>query len=241
MPKGGIIRVSGANVTIGENEIENLRPGRYLRCIFQDEGCGVSPDMLPKLFDPYLTAKPGQSGLGLSITYAVIRRHLGNIAIQSEVGKGTTVTLYLPAAEMPDQAKGRQTIEAQPFRRVRVLVMDDEEMLRTVLSRMLAWLGYEVSLGSDGEETVSAYKKAREEGKPFDVVIMDLTIPRGMGGREAVGLLREMDPSARVIACSGYSNDPILANFREYGFSYALSKPFKTEDLQSALETALGS
>jgi CheY-like chemotaxis protein len=199
---------------------------------------GIPEENLSKIFDPYFTTKPGGSGLGLATTYSIIKKHEGYITVESEMSVGTTFTIYLPASEKkaPITPVGRANPSAG---RGRILVMDDEVMIRDLTGHILRRAGYEVAFAADGAEALALYVNGRDAGQPFDGVIMDLTIPGGMGGKEAIKRLRDIDPHVKAIVSSGYSNDPVMANFREYGFSGCVAKPYKIEELHQALHKML--
>ncbi len=238
MPNGGSIKVSSRNITLDANSGIHLPAGRYVQVAVQDEGIGIAPDILPKIFDPYFTTKASGTGLGLATSYSIVRNHNGLMTVQSAVGDGTIFRIYLPASDKPL----RQTkIELAPLTKCqgRVLVMDDDERIRDLLKSMIEAIGYEVETTANGNEAVNRYRDAMSAGKRFDVAIMDLTIPGGMGGKEAVKLIKELDPKARAIVSSGYSNDPIMANHEENGFQGVLSKPYKIQDLARALESTI--
>ncbi len=238
MPEGGLITVSATNVRLSDEGLLPLSAGDYVMISILDQGIGIPKEHLRKIFDPYFTTKQKGSGLGLAVTYSIISRHSGHITVESEPGMGTSFHLYLPAAAVQavqqDQSDG-------PLARGkgRVLVMDDEEMVCAIAAEILRELGYEVSTARDGREALALYHAARENGIRFDLVIMDLTIPGGMGGREAVKKLLEADPGARAIVSSGYSNDPIMSEFRDYGFRGVITKPYRVGDLSTAVHRAL--
>ncbi|MBI2353900.1 MAG: PAS domain-containing protein [Deltaproteobacteria bacterium] len=235
MSYGGVVTVRAANVF---GAIEG-KESRCVRISIEDNGVGIPEENLHRIFDPYFTTKPQGSGLGLATVYSIIRRHEGEITVHSKPGEGTSFIIHLPAtvAEPP-----QQPLPLQGPRRGsgRVLVMDDEEIIRNVAAEILLTLGYEPVLCGDGNEALELYRWEAEKGTPFAAVIMDLTIPGGMGGREAAGKLTAMDPAARVIVSSGYSNDPIMGSFREYGFHGAVIKPYHARDLGAALAEVLG-
>ncbi len=240
MPEGGIIRIRAENITIEEGRDHLLRSGHYVRIVIRDFGIGIPKENLPKIFDPYFTTKQKGSGLGLSTSYSIIKKHDGYITVDSELGHGSTFSIYLPARPDAVIPKGNETIEIQSLiGRGRVLVMDDEEIIRDVLNEMLRRLGYETALAKEGAEAVALYRHAMASGRPFDVVIMDLTIPGGMGGKEAIQKLREIDPNVRAIVSSGYSNDPLGADFVQYGFSDFVAKPFRLEELGRVMKRVL--
>ncbi|MDY7039539.1 MAG: response regulator, partial [Chloroflexota bacterium] len=188
----------------------------------------------PKIFDPYFTTKQKGSGLGLAISYSIIKKHDGYITVESELGTGTTFRIYLPASERKkplENQVGRELIEG----RGKVLIMDDEESVRNTAGKLLTHIGYEVEFARDGSEAIELYRQAKESNEPFDIVIMDLTIPGGVGGKEAIWQLLEMDPDVKAIVSSGYSNDPIMSDPRQYGFSGVIAKPYEIEDLSKVL------
>ncbi len=233
MPEGGVIKIWAENTIIGDVAELPLPGGRYIKISIRDMGKGIPEEYLSKIFDPYFTTKQRGSGLGLAVCYSVIKSHHGLITVESEFGISTTFHIYLPASE-----KGAE-IETEESETIRgegtILVMDDEEMVREVLSDMLDFLGYQVELTTDGAEAIGLYQKAQQAGRQYDAVIMDLTVPGGMGGKEAIRKLLELDPGAKVIVSSGYGNDPIMAEYAQYGFSGVVSKPFKIETLSSVL------
>ncbi|HYL92430.1 MAG TPA: ATP-binding protein, partial [Alphaproteobacteria bacterium] len=209
MPGGGTIEVRAKNI-ITVTGSPPLVPGEYIRISVRDCGCGISPDDLPRIFDPYFTTKPGGTGLGLAVAHAIVAKHQGHITVQSAVGVETTFSIYLPASEQP--VPPEQACEDVVHRGSgKILVMDDEEGLRKLLSRMLTRLGHEVQCASDGAEAIVLYETAKASGRAFDAVLLDLTVPGGMGGMEAVVKLREIDPSAKLIVSSGYSDAPVMS------------------------------
>ena len=239
MPTGGTVRISAENVTVGEERKPGLPPreGRYVKISVQDQGPGIPEAELPKVFDPYFTTKQEGSGLGLAITYSVIKNHAGHIAVDSKLGTGTTFYIYLPAsAEKLAQEKG----EERPLTGSgRVLLMDDKGIIRRVAKEALHYLGYEVEVAADGAEAIRLYERAKNAGHPFDVVILDLTVPGGMGGKETISELKKIDPEAKAIAFSGYSTEPVMARFNEYGFSAVLVKPFTLQEISEVLHRVL--
>lgn len=241
MLQGGMIRIRAENVdSIPENlEILNDPEAKFVKVSIQDQGVGIPWEVLTQVFDPYFTSKTLWNkkglGLGLTVTYSILKKHGGAIDIASRPDAGTTVSMYLPAIvrRIIDTRKTRPR-KAPAVKKV--LFMDDEEMLRNVTRSMLESLGYEVATACNGEEAIALYTTAKEAGLPFGAVIMDLTIKGGLGGRETIKKLMEFDPDIRAIVASGYSNDPVMANFREYGFLDALHKPYQLRDLEKSLE-----
>jgi PAS domain S-box-containing protein len=239
MPQGGVITVAVENAPL-EREIFHLTPGRYVKISVMDRGVGIPGEHLPKVFDPFFTTKHKRSGLGLAVSYSIVRKHGGAITAHSEPGGGATFAVYLPATEKQELLPLTDPAEREcPPGRGRILIMDDEEGIRTVAGEMLRLAGYEVEYAVDGGEAISRYLEAKEAARPFDAVIMDLTIPGGMGGREAVTRLLEKAPGARAIVSSGYSDDPIVANFREYGFVGVVAKPYRMHDLCESVRNAI--
>ena len=236
MPHGGTVLVRGENVQLPDGN--SLPGGRYVRITVRDQGMGIPEEHLGKIFDPYFTTKQRGSGLGLATSYAIIRNHGGSIAVESALGKGTTFDLYLPASSAREEPGKVESAQLQ-HGTGNILIMDDEEAVRETAASVLRRLGYTVSFAEEGRRAVELYREAREAGAPFDLVIMDLTIPGGMGGREALTLLREMDPDVRAIVSSGYSNDPVMANYAEYGFAGVVCKPFRIRDLGLAVHQVL--
>jgi len=238
MPEGGVVRIRAENIWIGENERGGLKEGRHVKVSVQDQGSGISEERLPKVFDPFFTTKERGRGLGLAIAFSIVNRHAGHIEVDSALGGGTTVHVYLPAND--STAESGKSVKDEPVRgEGRVLVVDDEEIIRRSVGEVLRRLGYEADSARDGREGIELYEKAMEVGRPFDVVIMDLTIPGELGGKKTVGRLRELDPDAKVIVSSGYSDDPVMSRFREYGFDGVLVKPYNVEGLATELQRVL--
>lgn len=238
MPDGGIIEITGENVTIGEHDPLPLSPGEYVRLDIHDTGTGIPKEHLARIFDPYFTTKQTGSGLGLAAAYSIIKRHGGYISATSELGKGTAFHIHLPASE------GTAEVVTETPGIVRghgkILVMDDEEGVRKMISKIADKLGYSTEAVVDGRQAIERYRDAKENGEPFDAVIMDLTIPGGMGGSEALALLREYDRDARVIVSSGYSIDPIMSDHTRHGFNGVLMKPYRIEDVAKVLREVIG-
>jgi signal transduction histidine kinase/ActR/RegA family two-component response regulator len=238
MPDGGVIKVRIDNLPDGQSDLLTLNEGRYVRISIEDHGVGIPEEYLQKIFDPYFTTKQKGSGLGLATVYSIIRSHDGYISVESKVGNGTTFHIYLPASENgPQAAGGARDITLAGSGRI--LVMDDEEIIREVAAEILGHLGYSAVSCCDGAEALEEYRKAEEEGDPFAAVIMDLTVPGGMGGKETMKKLKEIDSKVIGIVSSGYSNDPILAHFRDYGFSGVAAKPYNMEELGRRLHELL--
>jgi len=242
MPDGGIMTISCENIEINPEQIPGLKGGLYIRVKVQDKGMGISKENISRVFDPYFSTKERDSnkgsGLGLSIVHAIITKHGGKILVDSSPGEGSTFTIYLPAM----LASSRSAVEPEKSiakGRGRILIMDDEEIIRNVVCGMLTYLGYETEQSSDGDEAIAVYEDNYRRGDGFDAVIMDLTIPGGMGAAEAVKRLLAFDPQAKVIVSSGYSRDPILDNYERFGFCNIISKPYHINGLKQVLSETL--
>ncbi|MGD2250315.1 MAG: PAS domain S-box protein [Candidatus Methanofastidiosia archaeon] len=234
MPEGGIIRVKAENVTAKKGI--PVRPGQYVKISITDQGMGISEQYLQKIFDPYFTTKQKGSGLGLSTSYSIIKKHDGHITAESHVGKGTTFYVWLPASQ--EEKKRTEKTSKAVKGEGKVLLMDDEDSVREAASEILQYLGYTVVGAKTGEEAITLYKKALQK-KPFDAVVMDLTIPGGMGGKEAVEELLKIDKNLKAIVASGYSTDPVMAQYKEHGFRGVVIKPYSIEDLSTVLHTVI--
>lgn len=240
---GATIAVTAENVS-GPIAALDLNNERYLKFSVRDRGCGIAPANLPRVFDPFFTTKSNARGLGLALAYSIVERHGGHLELASSPGSGTTATFFLPAlATMPEPISLKSTpvpsaaapVSDEP-RRVRVLVMDDEPDIRNLMEMMLSILDYDAVTTANGDEALLAHEKAIEEQQRFDIVIMDLTIPNGMGGAEAIKRLRQKDTAIRAVVASGYSDDPVVARHKEYGFDRVLPKPYVLNDLTRVLE-----
>ncbi|HUU28813.1 MAG TPA: response regulator [archaeon] len=238
MPEGGEIKVQAENVIVGPEKDFAIKQGRYVKITVEDQGCGIPEENLPKIFDPYFSTKDKGSGLGLTTAYSIVNKHSGCIEVKSKIGVGTTVQVYLPASTKDFIKKGDVEQET-PVHKGRILLMDDEELIRNVAGNMLEYLGHSVEFAGNGAEALNLYRKAKEAGRPFDVVILDLTVPGGMGGQEAMQKLLEMDPQVKAIVSSGYSTHPVLSDFSKYGFSAVVFKPYKTEELGQVVNELL--
>ena len=235
MPGGGTIEVAAANVEVGGGDALPLAPGRYIRIGIVDSGIGIPPEHLQRIFDPYFTTKPTGSGLGLATAFAVVRNHEGHITVESAEGKGTSFSLYLPASDRSLDVPAEDGDQSLITGTGRILVLDDQESIRRLARDLLQRLGYEPAFAAHGEEALSMYRAAARAGKPFRAVIMDLTVPGGMGGMVAVQKLLELDPEARVIVSSGYSDDTVMADFASHGFRGVVAKPYEIHQLGRVL------
>lgn len=238
---GGEVHLHCENAIVGRNEAEknpSLQKGNYVKISIKDNGIGIPAENLKKIFDPYFTTKPKGSGLGLATTYSIVKNHNGLITVESRAGVGTVFHIYLPASDKKIPAKQKK--ENIPFfGKGRVMVMDDEDMVRDAAGSILKYIGYEAEAAKDGAEAIELYRKGMESGRPFDAVIMDLTIPGGMGGKEAIKRLLEIDPNVKAIVSSGYSEDPVMAEFRKYGYRGVIAKPYEAEQLSRVLSDVI--
>jgi two-component system, cell cycle sensor histidine kinase and response regulator CckA len=234
MPEGGIIEVHAENVVVAGAEGAANR----VRISIRDFGCGIPVDVLPRIFDPYFTTKPGGRGLGLATAYAIVAKHGGSLSVESRSGYGTVFTIDLPASQGAVAPQVQMVSEILPGRE-RILVMDDEEGLRVLLKTLLTSLGYEVQTARDGAEAIALCQDAKVCGNSFDAVLLDLTVSGGMGGIEAVAQLRELDSSVKLVVSSGYSDATVMSNFRKYGFDDVLQKPWRIAEVSQVLRRVL--
>lgn len=239
MPDGGIIKLSAENVTVDAESNVPIMQGKYVKITVADTGVGIPEQHLTKIFDPYFTTKEGGSGLGLAVVYSVIKKHAGYLSVESKAGIGTMFYIYLPASNK--EVVPAKAIDNKPiFGKGRILIMDDEELIRDVCGKMLDKLGYEVEYALDGQEAIDLYKKEKDAGHPFNAIIMDLTIPGGMGGKDAIKKLHEIDPQVKAIVSSGYSEDAAMSDFGKLGFKAVIAKPYRITDLSETVHQVLG-
>ncbi len=240
MPDGGTIEIICENISLIGNIFPPQEKDReYVKIFIQDHGIGIPENLIDKIFDPYLSTKQEGSGLGLAICHSIITKHDGTIVVDSSPGSGASFTICLPASGNKMSPTQTKTEERKVFSQVKILIMDDQIMVRDVTKKMLNKLGHEVILSADGTEALNLYQEAMVSGNPISLIIMDLTIPGGMGGKEAVREVHNIDPKAKVIVSSGYSNDPVMANFKDYGFCATIVKPFKLQDLSRIISQVL--
>jgi CheY-like chemotaxis protein/anti-sigma regulatory factor (Ser/Thr protein kinase) len=239
MPDGGVVTITCENVTSEDESIPLSEDGKFVKITIQDTGTGIPENIIDKIFDPYFSTKEINSGLGLAISFSIIGKHDGTISVDSKEGRGTVFAIYLPASE-----EEKTTTEFSSEGRVspppaNILVMDDDEMVLSVYKKMLILLGHHIVTAANGEEVLTLFREAIESGNPFDLIIMDLTIPGGMGGKETIQEILKIDLEVKSIVSSGYSNDPVMANFRKYGFRGAIAKPFQLKKLEKVISQVL--
>ena len=243
MPEGGKIDISAANLEITEKDNLPIKEGSYVKVSIRDRGRGIQVEEISRIFDPYFSTKERGvkkgMGLGLTICHSIIRKHEGFITVESMPGAGTTFHLYLPAS-LKKKTETEVTGEKEITRKKRILIMDDDEIVRDITGDMLMHCGYYIESSKDGNEAIALYIKAKERGEPFDAVILDLVVPNGMGGDIAIKKLHDIDHGVKGIALSGYSKDLIMTHYMDYGFTAALSKPYNIQLLNGTLERVLG-
>lgn len=247
-PNGGTLTISAENFSISDTIQQSqllalpLKSIDYVKVSIKDEGAGISPETLPHIFDPYFSTKHKGHGLGLATAFSIITRHEGFITALSEENKGTTFLIYLPAS----RSKAPLTAIPAPPKEVidlpkngRLLIMDDEKSIQSILKRTLIRAGYEVDLADHGEQAIESYGTAFATTSPYSLVILDLTIPGGMGGLETIARLRKIDPNIKAIVSSGYSDDSVMAHYQDYGFVGKLLKPYQITELYQLIENLL--
>jgi PAS domain S-box-containing protein len=235
MPDGGVMNIVAENVLLDSSSSVPLPPGRYVSVDFTDNGIGIQSEILPRIFDPFFSTKDAGSGLGLATAYSILKKHNGYITAGSDEGKGSTFQVFIPAAVETIVIEETEELLSTACEG-RILVMDDKEMIREISTAMLERLGYSVECAPDGREALDLYRIAMEENRPFDVVILDLTIPGGMGGRETMSKLLKIDPNVVAVVSSGYSTDPVMAEYRNYGFSGVMAKPYSFGTIASKVQ-----
>jgi PAS domain S-box-containing protein len=239
MPDGGEVVVSARNLSLDEPTLPSLKGGRYVRISISDGGVGIPHEEQERIFDPYFSTKENGTGLGLAIAYSIVRKHEGTITVESEPGAGTIFHVLLPATEGPALAERKESTATLPEQRGRILVMDDEPVVCEVVRSILGHAGYEVRMAASGEEAVEIFRKDHAGGIPFSAVILDLTVPGGMGGRETLQRLRAIDPQVRAMVSSGNALDPVMTDPGSYGFAGVILKPYRVADLKGALAQLL--
>ena len=239
IPDQGEIRISCRNCENCGSGPDQVKKN-CVRLVIKDNGPGIPADILPRIFDPYFSTREDGSGLGLAICHSIIKKHGGHITVESAPGAGATFTIQLPVSpEQEVSLRPEIPMHSVPARAGRILVMDDDGMILELTQQMLEFMGHQVVTCTDGQQALKLYQEGMAAGHPFDLVIMDLTIPGGMGGEKAVQELLRIDPRARAIVASGYSDDPVMAGYREYGFKAVVMKPYQLEDLDRAVRKTL--
>jgi PAS domain S-box-containing protein len=240
MPGGGVIDVSCENIVNSAEDKIVLSIERYVRITITDTGTGIPEKYAAKIFDPYFSTKQDGSGLGLAICHSIIHKHDGCIRVKTKTNEGTTFIICLPVHHISsEKISDEEKVISGATKKSTILVMDDEPMLLRLAQKMLGLLGHTVLLAENGREAINIYREYFENKTPIDIVFMDLTIPGGMGGKDAVGEILKIDPQAKVVVSSGYSNDPVMGNYEEHGFKAAISKPYAIEELGSIIEIIL--
>ncbi len=239
MPEGGTISISAENATIGGQESFPLKEGKYVWIKIQDQGFGIPEKNLPNIFDPYFSTKKEGSGLGLAVSFSIIKKHDGFISAESESGIGTTFHIFLPASEKQALVEKKQANETLPQSSKKILIMDDDLAILDVATHMLDMMNFKVETTTNGQEAVEVYRKAQRDGAPFDGVILDLTVPGGMGGKETLQELLRIDPEVNALVSSGYANDPVMAEYKRHGFKSFVPKPYDIAQLGNALRDLL--
>ncbi len=230
VPDGGTVKIKAENIIInGDEHLIPLEPGNYVKISIEDDGIGIPEENKEKIFDPYFTTKPEGSGLGLATCYSIINKHGGHITVDSETDKGTVFTIYLQAA---DESKSNIPKSINSDENKRILVMDDEKMLRAIVKEALESFGYHVVCAKDGDEAINIVKNSNS---PFDIALLDLTIPTGKGGKETVKELKELDPELKAFIMSGFTDNKTIFNYDDYGFEGIVTKPFSIEELKDTI------
>ena len=239
MPDGGTVEISAKNTDIPKGN-KPLLPegGKFVQIVIKDSGMGIPEQYLSRIFDPYFSSKQKGSGLGLATSYSIVRNHGGVIEVSSEPNKGSTFSICLPSAEAGEE-EARTSVPAVD-RKGKILLMDDEEMVRAVAMEMIDALGHEAMCAADGDDAIEKFRQAGESGMPFDIVILDLTVKGGMGGEQTIRKLLEIDPHVRAIVSSGYADTPVVSDYRSYGFAAFLNKPYRIDALRDSLNALLG-
>jgi signal transduction histidine kinase/ActR/RegA family two-component response regulator len=234
MPGGGVIEVGASNRVLTADDNLPCPPGRYVEITVTDHGVGIASEVVDRIFEPYFSTKQRGSGLGLATAYSILKKHDGLLRVESSTGDGSTFRVLMPATDEPARDGIEGALDADEIAargRGRVLVMDDESALRAAMAAILKDIGYDAQVAADGKETLERFAQAKSQGRPFDIVLVDLTVRSGMAGLETAQRLAAIDPSVPIIATSGYAPDPVLADPRKYGFVASLPKPYRHEDL----------
>jgi nitrogen-specific signal transduction histidine kinase/CheY-like chemotaxis protein len=241
MPRGGTIAIVAENVIEREHRWEYAlhgEPGSYVRISISDKGMGIPPENLGSIFDPYFTTKQIGGGLGLATSHSIIKNHGGFFLVDSTLGRGTTVRVHLPASLDRELEESSGAID-RASGGGRILVMDGDATLRALAASMLEFLGYTPEVVSSGSAAVECYKRALVKGRPFDAVILDLVVPEGMGGKEAMAQIGVIDHEVTAILSSGYVEDSMIQDFQKLGFKAIIPKPFTLSELSKTLHAVM--
>jgi two-component system cell cycle sensor histidine kinase/response regulator CckA len=240
MPDGGIVEISARNVDLRRGDKSAFSEGgRFISIVIKDAGVGIPQQYLSRIFDPYFTTKQKGSGLGLATSYSIIRNHGGAMEVKSELSRGSIFSIYLPASDAQEEETSPSFAPVESVRKGRILLMDDEEIVRIVASMMVKSLGHDITCTENGENAIEKFSEAMRSGRPFDVVILDLTVKGNMGGAQAAVELRQIDPAVKIIVSSGYSDSAAVSSYRSYGFAASLNKPYTIETLRDTLNNML--
>jgi CheY-like chemotaxis protein len=239
MSEGGLVKLRADNISLRSDDALPLKEGTYIRLSISDQGSGISEANLQRIFDPFFTTKQEGSGLGLATSYSIVQGHNGHMTVESQLGVGTIFHIYLPAFPGRAITKSKSEEGKPAMGNGNILVMDDEKHVRDMAAEMLNSLGYKATTAVDGIEAIEMYRDAMLSDSRFDAAIIDLTVPGSMGGKETIQKLIEIDPEVKAIVSSGYSNDPIMANFREHGFEGFIAKPYKIREFSEVLQEVL--
>lgn len=240
MPEGGNIEVAAGNADLPPGKLKALTDGgRFIKITIRDAGIGIPKKYLTRIFDPYFTTKQIGSGLGLATTFSIIKKHGGTIEVTSKPNLGSCFTVFLPAVFPESPQEERAKVAPAASRRGKILVMDDDEMIRTLAIQLAQVLGHEIETAVEGAEAVEKFIQAQQAGRPFDLVLLDLTVKGGMGGEAAIKKIRKVNPDVKAVVSSGYADNPVVADFQAYGFSAALNKPYEIDELEVCLNSLL--
>ena len=239
MPEGGAIKIDSKNIILKKDFGIPLPEGNYIRISIRDEGIGIPNKYLCKVFDPYFTTKQKGTGLGLSTCFSIIKKHYGYITVNSKLGKGTVFDIYLPASREKIEKKNEVEKKVTSRGRKKILVMDDDEIVRNVIEKMLKYLNYNVDFAVNGKQAIKLYKDSMDLNSKYDIVIMDLTIPGSIGGDKVIKELIKIDKNVKAIVSSGYSNKSIMSNYKDFGFYGAINKPYRIEELNEVIQNVI--
>ena len=231
----GKIKITAENFISRDNGSAALKEGKFIKISIEDQGHGIAEEHLPKIFDPYFSTKAQATGLGITTAWSIIKRHGGYLTVESKKDVGTKFEIYLPASTQPLKQGEKAPKQAKTIK-AKVLVMDDEEIVRKVAGNLLEHLGHEVTFARDGKEAITLYKRSKKTKRPFDLLILDLTVPDGMGGKKTLEKLLDFDPDVKAIISTGYSNDPVLSDYKNIGFKGFIIKPYKIDQLSDILK-----